>query len=213
MTLLAYTGIPGSGKSAHAARDVRYALDHPRLLKPVIANFELSAGAPVAHPELFTYLPNDRLTASRVVDAADRFWSESGIPFREDYITLILDECAILFNARRWGERKRMGWLDFMSQSRKYGIKVILISQSLMMIDNQFRMLVDVEHNHRRISSMGVFGWLISRLFKGNLFLDVRYVAQGHERLGCELFKPSQKDFAMYDSYARFRQIESDNKK
>lgn len=213
MTLLAYTGIPGSGKSAHAARDTRYALDHPRLIKPVIANFELAQTAPVKRPELFTYLPNDRLTASAVVRAADDFWRTSGLDFREDYITLILDECAILFNARRWGEKKRMDWLDFMSQSRKYGIKVILIAQSVMMIDNQFRMLIDVEHNHRRISSMGVVGWLISLLFRGNLFLDVRYVAQGHERLGCDLFKPSSKDFAMYDSYARFKQIGSDNKK
>lgn len=207
MTLLAYTGIPGSGKSAHAARDVRYALDNPRWRKPVIANFDLAADAPVRNRDLFTYVPNDDLTAGKIVDLADAFWDSGEVAFCEDYITLVLDECAILFNARRWGERTRMGWLDFMSQSRKYGVKVVLISQSLMMIDNQFRMLIDVEHNHRRVSSMGVPGWLVSRAFRGNLFLDVKYVAQGHERLGSELFVPSAKDFAMYDSYARFRQV------
>lgn len=207
MTLLAYTGIPGSGKSAHAARDVRYALDNPRWRKPVIANFDLAKDAPVRNRDLFTYVPNEHLTAGKIVDLADAFWDSGEVPFCEDYITLVLDECAILFNARRWGERTRMGWLDFMSQSRKYGVKVVLISQSLMMIDNQFRMLIDVEHNHRRVSSMGVPGWLVSRLFRGNLFLDVKYVAQGHERLGSELFVPSVRDFAMYDSYARFRQV------
>lgn len=206
MTILAYTGVPGSGKSAHAARDVRYALDHPRLTKPVIANFRLSPTAPVKHPELFTYIPNEQMTAGKIVDVCDMFWDSSGLPFREDYITLVLDECAILFNARLWGQKSRMSYLELMSQSRKVGLKVILISQSLMMIDNQFRMMVEVEHNHRRISAMGGVGWLASRIFGGNVFLDVRYLSQGHERLGADLFVPSKSDFAMYDSYARFAQ-------
>lgn len=203
MSIDVFTGVPGSGKSLDAARQVRYALDR-KYPRPVIANFPLGEDARVLHPEMFTHIPNEEMSAGKIIDFADEYWTQSGVSFREDYILLVLDECQLLFNSRRWSDRSRMSYLEFLSQSRKYGIRVILIAQSAKMIDNQFRMLVEREFNHRRISAMGPVGAVLAAPFRGGLFLTVRYLFQTNERLGMELLVASRKDTRMYDSYARF---------
>lgn len=97
-----------------------------------------------------------------------------------------------------------MSYLEFLSQSRKYGYKIILIAQSAKMIDNQFRMLIDEEHNHRKVSRMGMIGAVVAAPFRGRLFMCVRYVYQIHERLGMSLRIFHKRDAAVYDSYATF---------
>lgn len=206
-----YTGTPGSGKSLHAASDIRFALDR-RYPRPVIANFKISDDAPVSHPELFRYLPNEQMTAGKIIDFADEYWSTSGVEFREDYIQLVIDEAQLLFNSRRWSDRSRMSYLEFLSQSRKYGVHVLLIAQSAKMIDNQFRMLIDREFNHRKVRNLGPLGYVLSAPFGGNLFVVVRYLYQERERLGMDLMMPSKKDMAMYDTHAKFER-EDDLKK
>lgn len=207
MSIDVFTGVPGSGKSLHAAREVRYALDR-KYPRPVIANFPLGKDARVLHPEYFNYVPNEEMSAGRIIDFADDYWTNSGREFREDYILLVLDECQLLFNSRRWSDRSRMSYLEFLSQSRKYGVRIILIAQSAKMIDNQFRMLVEREYNHRRISAMGPIGALVAAPFHGGLFLCVRSLFQVNERLGMELLLASKRDTRMYDSYARFERQE-----
>lgn len=210
MSIDVFTGVPGSGKSVHAAREIRYALDR-KYPRPVIANFPLAENAPVAHPELFTYLPNEEMSAGKIIDFSDDFWTNSGVDFQEDYILLVIDECQLLFNSRRWSDRSRMSYLQFLSQSRKYGIHVILIAQSAKMIDNQFRMLIEIEYNHRRIRSMGPVGYVISLFFLHRMFLVVRYLYQDNskERLGMDALLVSKRDTQMYDSYARFERQDS----
>lgn len=203
MSVDVYTGVPGSGKSLHAASDIRFALNMRRP-KPVLANFRLGEGAPVAHPERFTYLPNDEMSAGRLVDFACDFWDSGVYPFHEDFLELYIDECQLLFNSRRWSDRSRMAYLEFLSQSRKYGYHVVLIAQSAKMIDNQFRMLIDTEYNHRRVANFGLVGALLALPFRSRLFLVVRYTYQIQERLGMELRMFHKRDAAMYDSYARF---------
>jgi len=203
-----FTGVPGSSKSLHAARLVRYALDR-KYPRPVIANFPLSPRAKVMHPEEFHFIANEDMTAGKIIDFADDYWSEHPDSFREDYILLVIDEAQLLFNSRRWSDRARMSYLEFLSQSRKYGIRVVLIAQSAKMIDNQFRMLIEREYNHRRITSMGPVGALLALPFRGRLFLVVRYLYQSNERLGMELLTASKADMRMYDSYARFNRQEN----
>lgn len=208
MSIHVYTGTPGSGKSLHAASDIRYELTR-KYPRPIIANFDLSNDAPVpydAKGALYHYVPNEDMSASLICDIADRYWRDTDRPFKEDYITLVLDECQLLFNSRLWSQRNRMEYLEFLSQSRKYGIKVVLIAQATKMIDNQFRMLIEVEHNHRRITSMGPVGYVVAAPFGQRLFLEVRYLYQANERLGMRLFRARRADMAMYDSYARFVQ-------
>lgn len=205
MTILVYSGTVGSGKSLHAASDIRYDLNR-RYPRPCLANFALGERAPVRHPELFTHVPNSELTVDRLVDFADGWWSEH--EFREDHINLVLDEVALLFNSRLWAESNRMEFLEFMSQSRKYGYKVILIAQNIMMIDNQMRMLCDYDVNHRKVGSFGPVGALLSTFAANRAFLRVTYLmlnGKQRERLGMRWYFARNADFAMYDSYARFR--------
>lgn len=197
-----YSGVPGSSKSLHAANDARFALNHGR---PVVGNFQISAGAPVKSLDCFRYYPNSRLSPEVLVEFADEWWASHD--FRESGITLILDEVQIVFNSRRWADSDRLAWLEFFSQHRKYGYKVILIAQSAKMIDSQFRMLIEEEVNHRRVSTMGFFGFLASLLFLGRLFMQVSYLYQSNERLGMSFFVGRRKDMAMYDSYARFDRV------
>lgn len=204
-----YSGTVGSGKSLHAANDIRFALTrkHPR---PVLANFPLGKNAPVPEEnrELYTYVPNEDMSAGKIIDWATSWWDDPNHTFGEDKLLLVLDEAQLLFNSRRWSDSGRYAYLEMLSQSRKYGIRVLLISQSPKMIDNQFRMLIDIEHNHRKISSMGPIGYVLALPFGGALTLEVRYLYQANERLGMDLRFPNKKDFAMYDSYAKFERQE-----
>lgn len=205
MSIHIYTGVPGSGKSLHAASDIRFVMNR-RTPRPVIANFPLGKDAPVPDRSVYTYLPNEDMSARKIMQLADDFWTSSPETFREDYILLVIDECQLLFNARTWTQRDRLQYLEFLSQSRKYGVKVLLIAQATKMIDNQFRMLIEVEHNHRRISSMGLAGALIALPFNGRLFHVKRSLYQLNEDLGIDIFHGLKADLLMYDSYATFEQ-------
>lgn len=208
MSIHIYTGVPGSGKSLHAASDIRFELTrrYPRL---VIANFPLASSAPIpdASRSLFVHLPNEEMSAKRITDIADDYWAKTDATFSEDHILLVLDECQLLFNSRLWNAKDRMQYLEFLSQSRKYGIKVLLIAQATKMIDNQFRMLIEVEHNHRKLTSFGPVFWMLSQPFGGRLFLVVRTLYQINEKLGMSLFRGRKKDMAMYDSYGTFAKV------
>lgn len=209
-----YTGTPGSGKSASAAHDIRYALNKPRGEDmPVIGNFPINDTI-VKRPWAYHYVSNDDLTPDYLCDFADDFWTHTERKFSEDYLLLVLDECQLVFNARSWHSKgrsgkndSRMDWLSFFSQHRKYGYKVILIAQSSKMVDNQFRMLCDYEINHRKVANMGMVGAAVSAVFLNRLFMRVKYLFQSNERLGMQLYLLRTKDMELYDSYARFRQV------
>lgn len=203
MSIYLYSGTPGTGKSLHAASEIRFQLSRPTP-RPVIGNFELAPDAPVKSPDLFRFYENNQLSPNLLVDFATDFWESTGTPFREDYITLVLDEAQLLFNSRLWSQADRMAYLSFFSQHRKYGYKVIFIAQSAKMIDNQFRMLIEYETNHRKIDSMGIIGGLLGIPFRGKIFMYVDYLFQTHERLGSSWYVAKRRDMAMYDSYKKF---------
>lgn len=205
MSIDVYTGTPGSGKSAHAAREIRNALTGYKYPRPVLANFELGKDAPIPADvrDNYIYMPNEDMSSGKITDFCNEYWDSKSF-FKEDYILLVIDECQLLFNSRRWSDKSRMSYLEFLSQSRKYGVRVLLIAQSAKMIDNQFRMLIETEHNHRRISSMGLVGGAVSLLTLGRLRMVVSYLYQTNERLGMSLFMPGTRDFKMYNTYAMF---------
>lgn len=213
MSIMLYTGTPGSGKSLHAAHDIRWCLNKPRgEMQPVICNFEVNV-TKVKRPDAFQYVPNEELTPAYLTDYAEAFWRGTQRPFSEDYLLLVLDECQLVFNSRNWMSKgsgrgdSRMDWLEFLSQHRKYGYRVLLIAQSAKMIDNQFRMLCEYEINHRKVAHMGMVGAAIAAAFGGRLFMRVRYLFQTNERLGMQLALGHKSDMALYDTYAKLRQI------
>lgn len=209
--LVFYTGTPGSGKSLDAAGDIRYQLNKPRGCDaPVIANFDINTDL-VRRPKAFYFVDNKDLSPDWLVDFANDFWTNVDRHFSEDYLLLVLDEVQILYNSRLWSDKgrgkgdSRLDWLEFFSQHRKYGYKVILIAQSAKMVDNQFRMLCDYEVNHRKVANMGAVGAGISALFGNKLFMRVKYLFQSNERLGMSMYLARRKDMLLYDTYAKLR--------
>lgn len=72
------------------------------------------------------------------------------------------------------------------------------------MVDNQFRMLIEYEWMHRKVSNLGVLGTLIGGLFLGRLYMHINYYYQTGEKLGMDWYMASNRDFAMYDTHKRF---------
>lgn len=202
MMIELFSGTPGSGKSLHAVSEVRFHANVKKL--PVLINFSLSPDAPLVDASLVRSYANADLSPALLMRFADDFWADPEHPFREDGILLVLDEAQLLFNSRLWSDKTRMAWLEFFSQHRKYGYRVIFVAQSAKMIDNQFRMLVEYEVNHRCVSTSGTLGWLLALPFRGLLFMTVRYLFQYNERLSSHFFVGMRRDCAMYDTRARF---------
>ena len=89
MTISLLSGTPGTGKSLDAARELRFQVNRGR---PVIGNFDIN-GEAVKHPELYQYWPNWEINPERLVRFSQEYFSKERIGAKEDYLTLILDEC------------------------------------------------------------------------------------------------------------------------
>ena len=115
----------------------------------------------------FIYMPNDGLT----VDFLVKFARENHDRRKEHQTLVVIDEAGIKFNCRMWQDKDRFGWLNFLSQHRKFGYDIILISQADVMLDKQIRQFIEIEHNHRLMKSCGLVGTVMSVAFN---FLDVK---------------------------------------
>jgi len=63
------------------------------------------------------------------------------LKYRKKESLIILDECQTAFNARAWKETSKEV-IDYLSQHRKLGDDVVLITQDPGLMDKQFRLLV-----------------------------------------------------------------------
>lgn len=197
-----YSGTPGSGKSLHVASDIRDRLIWQRL--PVIANFDINPETR-GYAERFTYMPNTELTPDFLYGFAADFWRGKSV--KEDSILLVIDEAQLVFNSRDWQQNRRRDWIEFFSQHRHFGYKVVLIAQFDRMIDRQIRSLIEIEVNHRKMGNFGWKGKLLSLPFRGRLFCAVSLYYGLKERVGVSWFLPRCKLFRLYDSYNRFEQV------
>ena len=201
MTIYLYSGTPGSGKSLHATREIYETLKYKK--KFVISNYDLNL--PEDLDEHFTYCPNNFLRPGLLVDIARNIWSVRR--FEEDGILLVIDECQLLFNSRNWNDSNRMDWLEFFSQHRKYGYKVIFIAQDDSMVDKQFRALIEYDVNHRKVGRFGIFGAIVNAVCFGQMFYACTYYYTKKYKLNGEWFRCSKKITSLYDSYGSFRQV------
>lgn len=208
--LLLYTGTPGSGKSYHATRDIYDAITIKKI--PVVANYSLDLGGVEGADERFNYCENSKLTPDFLVAFAHDYWGDH--EFKEDGILCVVDECQLVWNSRTWDDDRgigkkyadslRMKWLEFFSQHRKYGYKIILIAQDDCMIDKQFRVLLEYEVNHRNCSNYGLFGFLLNAFTFGKHFLAVRYYYGKKDRLDSSFIRFRKKYSRLYNSYKAF---------
>lgn len=204
-----YSGTPGSGKSLHAAKRIINTL---RGGKTVIANFPINldyfinkrSGRMPKKLGKFEYIGNADLT----VDFLKKYSFENLKHFRESQCLVVIDECAVLFNPRT-SLKSRQDWVNFLSQHRKYGYDILLISQSDQLIDRQIRPMIETEYKHRALSNYGLWGWIVS-YFIGKWFWVNSYWYGCRMRLGSDCFRMNKKQAQIYDS---FRLFDIDDKK
>jgi len=80
------------------------------------------------------------------------------LKFRKKESLIILDECQTAFNARAWKDTSKEV-IDYLSQHRKLGDDVVLITQDPGLIDKQFRLLVQNSFflKNLKYSNLGIF--------------------------------------------------------
>lgn len=199
-----YSGTPGSGKSMHVAKDIMNRLNYQK--RPVIANFDINLSIIKKKArKLFEYVPNKDLEPDYLYLYAGEYWH--GKRVIEDSILLVIDEAQLIFNSRNWSNQQRMDWIEFFSQHRHYGYKVVLIAQNDRMIDRQIRSLLEIEVIHRKLGNAGFWGKLLTLPFRGKLFIAVSHYYGLNEKVGSNWMLPNRKAFRLYDSYNRFEQV------
>lgn len=194
-----FSGTPGSGKSLHTAEIISNTLSSG---KPIIGNFEIDKKAIEKKKGTYTYMPNWELTPDKLITFASEFWQ--GKKVKEEYITLIIDECQLIFNAREWNAKGRNEWLAFYTQHRKFGFRIILVAQFDRMIDRQIRSLIEYEYIHRKVGNYGSMGKFLSLFAFGKLFVCVKMWYPMKERVGSEFFMAKKKYYSLYDTYNTF---------
>lgn len=202
-----YSGTPGSGKSLHIAMRIYGRL---RAGKPCIANFKIfteNVRKKDNEKLPFTFISNDKLTPDYLVKYAYQYF-RIGQPdekhIRENEILLIIDEAALLFNARTWMSKGRERWLYFFNQHRKYGYEVVLVAQFDGMIDKQIRSVIEYNICHRKVSNFGIGGKIINTFGGGGVLCAVKIWYPLNEVVGREFFKVHKKYFKIYDTFGNF---------
>lgn len=192
-----YSGTPGSGKSLYTAYEIIRLLKQKRT---VIANFPIDEKF-FGKKKIgkFLYVQNQDLT----VNFLKRFSKENFKPYTEHEGTLIIDECAAMFNCRCWDAKGRAEWCMFFQQHRKLGYDVILISQHDRLIDRQIRAYIETEYRHRAIKNYKIFGWILSLIF-GGLFVRIEKWYGTPLKCGHEYFLYNKKKAKIYDTYKIF---------
>ncbi|MCE1226209.1 MAG: hypothetical protein LWW87_06945 [Geobacteraceae bacterium] len=74
--------------------------------------------------------------------------------YQEGQGLLILDECQLIFNSRKW--EKNMDWIEFFTQSRKLGWDVLLVAHTVDMVDSQIRPLIEFEARFRNLQRVRI---------------------------------------------------------
>lgn len=85
-------------------------------------------------------------------EATGLYKSKGG--FSEGEGLLLLDECQLVFNSRKWD--KNFEWIVFFTQHRKLHWNVILIAHSIEMIDGQIRPLCEYSSTFRNMQKLKV---------------------------------------------------------
>lgn len=200
MTVYMYSGTPGAGKSLHLAKTVLHALDGYR---PVIANFEINRTI-VADDALFFYLGNDEMTPDKLEEFSEWYWGRPGAPeFKEDWITLVIDEAQLVLNCRAWNAETRKAYIRFFTLHRKLGYRVLLSSQFAEMIDKQIRdSCIEYDVRHRKMNNAGIFGFLVHLVCGGRPCIKASTYWYKKDRLPLdnEFFCGNRRLYSFYDT-------------
>lgn len=177
MSIELRTGFVGSGKSYAAVKDGTQIADAMLGKRYVIANFPVTEKKTLfsrfrkvkTKPTRWIFKNNQDLTVQYLIDKS----LEMGWDKKEGSALIIFDEASIPFNARTWNRPDRMDWIEFLTESRKFGYDVIFITQDTGLLDKQIRKLCEYETQYKKLNNMIYFSWL--SLFRITLFGGVSF--------------------------------------
>lgn len=205
MSITAFVGVPGSGKSLHVMSELYWACRRRDAL--VMTNFDVTP--PRGARATMHRLPEGKVLVEDVL-AGVRDWIAAGhVVTHEGQILVVIDEAQISFNNRSWQEAGRDAWIRLFIQHRKLGMRYILVVQSLDMLDKQIRALVEVSASHVRANSYGIVGDLVTLLCLGRPLCHCTYRLPyfGNARsgiIGREFILGRKRYFRMYDTHQMF---------
>lgn len=145
-------GVVGGGKTYWAVRE---------------AGRQIAAGGTVYSNVEFVFAGLKRWVAKkfgvaihrdqvRALPACERvadWWQVIDWGTTECPVLVILDEAHLFWNSRDWAKtgKEQVEMLSFLTQSRKAGVDVIIISQDIGNIDKQFRVLAQIQVKARNL--------------------------------------------------------------
>lgn len=162
MSIILYSGTPGSYKSFHA---VKTCIQWLRSGGNLITNFPINYKKVIKKPVKGVYecVNNLDLTVNYLIEfACDHH--KKGIKAQT---LVVIDEASIKFNSRDFNVHDRMDWINFFANHRHFNFNVILITQQDKMLDKQIRGLIEIEFKHRALKNYKLFGLLLDIIFRG----------------------------------------------
>jgi len=203
MSIILYSGTPGSYKSYHAVKECLTWLKQGRNL---ITNFPLLYQKRIKKIRgVYEQVTNDELTIDYLIDFAIKH-HKKGVKAQT---LLVIDEASIKFNSREFQNKDRLQWVNFFANHRHFNFDVILIAQQDRMIDRQIRMLIETEYRHRALKHYGFVGMMANLLFRG-FFIVIERWYPAQTRVGSSFGIFNKRIANCYDTMGLF--VDSKNK-
>lgn len=201
MSVMIYTGTPGSGKSYEAMLNT---IRNLKKGKKVITNFAISFTEKEKSKGLdkgYKYLPNNKITVEYLINyALENKMLENK---KEHQCIVIIDEAGGRFNCRKSSDREHKDemreWVDFFSQHMKLGYDFILVAQNDRMIDRQIRGVIETEYKFRQINRFGLLA-----LIPFKVFCKVEYWYSVRERVSANFIRFKKSNIFRYDRFKMF---------
>lgn len=210
-----YSGVPGSGKSYHMAKDIKNYIIDKKLY--CISNVQIdynklckfTAVKPSEARKRLFCLDNDEITVDYLKDFSRRYLQRG----KENQCLLVFDEAGDKFNPRTWDSPDRAEWLKFFRVHRHYGYKILLVAQHDRYIDRQIRGCIQTEVEHRSFKYYHTFGFILYKLF-GGLFQTIQfnYPMKGQSRSSAResgsIIRLRKSIANIYDTFACFDEFD-----
>ena len=203
MSIILYSGTPGSYKSYHAVQEcLKWLKDG----KNLITNFPLIYNKRLRKIKgIYEKVDNMQLTVDYLVEFAIQH-HKKGVKAQT---LIVIDEASIKFNSREFNNKDRMEWIKFLANHRHFNFDIILIAQQDRMIDRQIRSCIETEYKHRALKNYGFAGALLNLLFHG-CYMCIEYWYPVKSRVGSDFGVFNARIANCYDTMGLF--VDSNNK-
>ena len=203
MSIILYSGTPGSYKSYHAVQEcLKWLKDG----KNLITNFPLIYKKRFRKIKgIYEKVDNMQLTVDYLVEFAIQH-HKKGVKAQT---LIVIDEASIKFNSREFNNKDRMEWVKFLANHRHFNFDIILIAQQDRMIDRQIRSCIETEYKHRALKHYGFAGALLNLLFHG-CYMCIEYWYPVKSRVGSNFGVFNSRIANCYDTMGLF--VDSKNK-